>query len=434
MVTNASPSPPGQSYWGRIMGPWRVGGFRWYWMASSTQSVAQGMQFLVLIWVMLDLTGSSLQLTGLMVFLYGIPNTVMLPFGGVIADRLNRKYLLMATQAGVGALIAVVALLTLAGAITVWHLYVAVALLGVLQALNQPARVTMLSDLVGQGALLDAVAQFNAAVHVGRIVGPPMVGLLIDGVPFISDQFDVWGTGTGLIANAAFYGASVLFILPIRWTSTTAAPVREPLVQNFINGLSVIKHSPVLLTVIVLSCSFGGFGMSHLQVVPVFAKDQLGSDATRAGLMLLASGIGSLVGNIALTFMNREWLYRWLLACLVTMAVFLTAFGWSTSFWVAWALFLIVGIVSLGTVWPLSTTILQLAAPAEVRGRVMGILHFTPGFHYLGAWPLAVIAAETGWALAITAAAGLMLLVTFWFGMGRSAGRELAAHPASASA
>ena len=377
-----------------MLGPWRVGGFRWYWMASSTQSVAQGMQFLVLIWLMLELTGSSLQLTGVMVFLYGIPNTAMLPFGGVIADRLNRKYLLIATQAGVGALIGVLAVLTLTQVVAVWHIYLAVALLGVLQALNQPARVTTLSDLVGQGALLDAVAQFNAAVHIGRIIGPPLVGVLIDGPPLIADSFSVWGIGTGLIANAAFYGASVLCLMPIRWTSSAAAPAREPLLQNFINGLSVIKNTPVLLTVIVLSCSFGGFGMSHLQVVPVFAKDQLGSDATQAGVMLLASGIGSLIGNLAITFMNRAWLYRWLLACLVVMAVMLTLFGWSTSFWVAWALFLIVGIVSLGTVWPLSTTILQLATPAEVRGRVMGILHFTPGFHYLGALPLAFVGCQ----------------------------------------
>ena len=402
-------------------------------MASFTQSVAQGMQFLVLIWLVLELTGSSLQLTGLMVFLYGIPNTVMLPFGGVIADRLNRKYLLIATQAGVGALIGIMALLTLAEVVAVWHIYLAVALLGVLQALNQPARVTTLSDLVGQSALLDAIAQFNAAVHIGRIVGPPLVGILIDGVPVIADQFDVWGIGTGLIANAAFYGASVLFLLPLAWTSSAAAPAREPLFRNFVNGLSVIKNSPVLLTVIVLACSFGGFGMSHLQVVPVFAKDQLGADATRAGVMLLASGVGSLVGNIALTFMDREWLYRWLLACLVTMAVVLTGFGWSTSFWVAWALFLILGVVSLGTVWPLSTTILQVAAPAEVRGRVMGILHFTPGFHYLGAWPLSFVAAATGWAWAMTGAAALMLLVTFWFGVGRGAGRELASRPSSAA-
>ena len=416
-----------------MRGPWRIVGFRWYWLCSSTQSVAQGMQFFALVWLVLDLTGSSLQLTGLVVFLYGIPNTALLPFGGVIADRLNRKYLLMGTQAGVGLLMGVVAVLTIAEAIALWHIYVAVALLGMLQALNQPVRVTMLSDLVGQSALLDAVAQFNASVHVGRIVGPPLLGVLIDGLPFIADRFDIWGIGTGMLAIAAFYGFSVLMLLPIQWTSSTAAPARDPLIQNFINGLSVIKNSPVLLTVIVLACSFGGFGMSHLQVIPAFAKDQLGSDATRAGVLLLASGIGSLVGSLSLTFMNRAWLYRWLLVCIGVMAVMLTAFGWSTSFWVAWALFLIVGIVSLGTVWPLATTILQLASPAEARGRVMGILHFTPGFHYLGAWPLAIIAAETSWPWAITIAAGLMLLVAFWFGLGRRAGRELASRPAAAT-
>ncbi len=420
-----------------MRGPWRVGGFRWYWLGASSQSVAQGMQFLVLGWLVLELTGSSIQQLGLVVFLYGIPNTALLPFGGVIADRLNRKLLLMATQAGVAALIGVVAALSVAGAVELWHIYLAVALLGVLQALNQPARVTMLSDLVGEGTLLDAVAQFNAAVHVGRIVGPPLVGVLIDGPPLVAEGAAVWGIGTGLVVNAAFYGASVLFLLPIRWRSSVsgpggAAPAREPLLRNFVNGLSVIKNTPVLLTVIVLACSFGGFGMSHLQVIPAFAKDQLGADATGAGLMLLASGIGSLLGNVALTFMNREWLYRWLLACLLAFAVMLTVFGWSTSFWAAWVLFLVVGVVSLGTVWPLATTILQLASPAEARGRVMGILHFTPGFHYLGAWPLAVVADYAGWPVAITGAAGLCLVVTLWFGLGRRVGRGLAARAGGA--
>ena len=415
-----------------MRGPWRVGGFRWYWMASSTQSVAQGMQFLVLIWLMLELTGSSIQLTGLMVFLYGIPNTALLPLGGVIADRMNRKYLLMVTQAGVAALIGVMAVLTLAEAITEWHIYLAVALLGVLQALNQPARVTMLSDLVGQGALLDAVAQFNAAVHIGRIIGPPLAGVLIDGPPLIAQHFDAWGLGTGLAANAVFYGLSVVCLLPISGSFKAAEVSREPLLRNFANGFTAIKHSPVLLTVIVLACSFGGFGMSHLQVIPAFAKDQLAADATQAGLILQASGVGSLLGNVFVTFMHRAWLYRWLLVCLVSMGVFLILFGWTTSFWLSWALFVVVGVFSLGSVWPVATTILQLSTPPELRGRVMGVFHFTPGFHYIGALPLSFVAAETGWPLAITIAAGLMLLVTAWFGLGRRDGRELAATPTNA--
>lgn len=429
-MLNEPPAPPAPSYWSRARGPWRIAGFRWYWLAAFAQSVGQGMQFFVLVWLTLDLTGSSIGLTGLMVFLYGIPNTALLPFGGVIADRLNRKLLLMATQAGVGAVIGGVAALSLSGAVAMWHVYLAVALLGVLQALNQPARVTVLSDLVGERTLLDAVAQFNAAVHVGRIVGPPLAGILIDGPPYIAGYAAVWGIGAGLAANAVFYGISVLFLSPIHWTSSAAAAVREPLLQYMTNGLSVIRNSPVLLTVIVLTCAFGGFGMSHLQVIPAFAKDHLGAEATQVGLLLLASGIGALAGSLALTFMHRAWLYRWLLACLIVFAGMLTLFGWSASFWMAWTLFLLLGIVSLGTVWPLATTILQLAAPPEARGRVMGILHFTPGFHYLGAWPLSVVAAAAGWPLAITGAAGLCLTVTLGFGLLRRAGRELARRPA----
>jgi hypothetical protein len=98
---------------------------------------------------------------------------------------------------------------------------------------------------------------------------------------------------------------------------------------------------------------------------------------------------------------------------------------------VAWALFLVLGTVSLGTVWPLATTILQLEAPVEVRGRVMGVLHFTPGFHYLGALPLAAAAGWVGWPVSISMAAALCLFVTIWFGLVRKSGRELAAQPAT---
>ena len=188
----------------------------------------------------------------------------------------------------------------------------------------------------------------------------------------------------------------------------------------------------MLLTVIVIACAWGGFGMSHLQVIPAFAKEQLNGDAGAAGLLLTASGVGSLIGNLLLTFIGREWLYRWLLACILVFAGSLTAFAWSTSFWVAWSLFVVVGIVSLGTVWPLATTILQLATPNEVRGRVMGFLHLTPGFHYLGALPLAYAIGFLGWGISISVAAGLCLAVTIWFGVARKSGRQLIAVPAAA--
>ena len=407
------------AYVRRAVSPWRSSNFRWYWTSSATQAFAQGMQFLVLGWLVLEVTGSKTQF-GLVLFLYGVPNVGLLMVGGVIADAIDRKRLLMAIQFIVGTVISGLAVLSLLGVVTVWHIYIAAVLLGSLQALNQPARVAMISDLVDQRTLLDAVAHFNAAVHIGRIVGPPLVGLVIDH----------WSISAALFVNGSCYLASVFSVYWIRIGRGSARTSSGSPLRNFADGMIQIWRSSVLLTVIVLACSWGGLGMSHLAALPAFAQEHLGADAYHAGLLLLANGLGSLIGNLSITFMGRRWLYRWFLACITLFCVCLTLFAWSNSFWVSWGLFLVVGATSLGTVWPLATTILQLAAPAEIRGRVMGILHFTPGFHHLGALPLAAAAGWVGWSTSISVAAGLCLLVTLWFGLGRASGRQLAATPA----
>ena len=407
--------------------------FRWYWAGSLAQAMSQGMQFLVLGWLVLEVTGDKTQL-GLTISLYGLPNIAFLLAGGIIADRLDRKVLLMVTQAMVGAMIAGLAVLTIAESVALWHIYLASALLGVLQALNMPARLAMLADLVGERRLLDAVAQFNAAQHAGRIVGPPVAGVLIDQV----------GLGLVLVLNAACYGASVLLLAMVRGNYRSASAGAQRLLSHIGEGLSVIRDTPMLMTVLVMTCVFGGFGMAHLQVLPAFAKEQLDSGASEVGLLLLGSGIGALIGTMTLTFMHRAWLYRWLLFCLVTFTLLLTLFAWSGSlddltrsawsgwFWVTWVFVLLVGIVAIGWVWPLTTTIAQLSSPAELRGRVMGVFHLVPGLHFLGAWPLTLAAAGIGWPLAMTGAAAVCLFVTLSFGLVRRTGRELAAHPATA--
>ncbi len=432
MVAQPSHSSAPPSLWGRIKGPWEFPSFRWYWAGSLAQAMSHGMQFLVLGWLVLEVTGDKTQL-GLTISLYGLPNIAFLLAGGIIADRMDRKQLLMVTQAMVGALIAVLAALTITENVALWHIYLGAALLGVLQALNMPARLAMLADLVGERRLLDAVAQFNAAQHAGRIVGPPVAGVLID----------QWGIGLVLFLNAACYAASVLLLVMVRGTYRPPAGIRQPLVRHIGDGLAIIRDTPLLLTVLLMTCFFGGFGMAHLQVIPAFAKEQLDSGASEVGLLLLGSGIGALIGSMTLTLMHRQWLYRWLLFCLIIFTVLLTLFAWSGSlddltqtswngwFWVTWVFVLLVGVVAIGWVWPLTTTITQLATPTEVRGRVLGVLHLVPGLHFLGAWPLTLAAAGVGWPLAITGAAGVCLMVTLTFGLGRKTGRNLAAHPAS---
>ena len=401
-------------YWNRLASVWRLTDYRWYLIGTSIQAVAQATQFLVIGWLVLEITGSSAQL-GLVIFIYGVPNVAFLFVAGVLADRFYRRYILMSTQAAVGGVIAGLAILTITDLVTIWHIYIAAGLLGVIQALNMPARNTIVADLVEQRYMLNAVAMQNMATHAGRIVGPPVAGAIIE----------VWSVGISLLVIAACYTISIACVAKIGRTRQPAPSGLQSPVRNFTDGLIHIKNNPVILTVIVITCSFGGFGMAHMQVVPAMAKEVLGTGAAGVGLLFLASGIGALLGNLLLPFIKNTHVYRSLFVSLLLFTGFLTLFAWSSWFWVSWALFLVVGTVGLGMVWPLATTIIQLESAPEMRGRVMGVLTFTPGLHYLGAFPVALAAAQLGWGVAITGAVGLSLAVTIWFVLVRGGAPKL---------
>ena len=409
-------------YLGRLSAVWQQGDFRWYWLASSIQGLGQSTQFMVIGWLALEITGSSAQL-GLVIFLYGAPNVSFLLVAGVVADRFDRRHIMMLTQTVVGGIMVALAFLTIADLVSTWHIYVAAVFMGVFQSLSMPARMTIIGDLVDQPSVLDAVAMQNMAVHAGRMIGPPVAGIIIE----------VWGVGESLAFIAGCYVLSVLLVGKIGPTSRSVAPATQSVFRNFAEGVVYIKNNPMVLTVIIITCAFGGFAMSHMQVVPAMAKDVLGAGAAEIGLLFLGSAIGSLVGSMILPAISRAHVYRALLSSLVVFTVVLILFAWSNWFWVTFVFFSLVGVTGVGMVWPLATTLVQIEATAEVRGRVMGMLQFTPGFHFLGAFPLALAAGQLGWEVAITGAAGLSLATTIWFAFVRRGAPKLSRQEAAAA-
>ena len=349
------------------------------------------MQFLVIGWLVLEITGSSAQL-GLVISLYGIPNVSVLLVAGVVADRFQRRYVLVTTQAVVAVIVAALAFLTITDLVDVWHIYTAAVLLGVTQGVNMPARTTMIGDLVKEHSILDGVALNSAAMQSGSIVGPPLAGAIIE----------VWGLAASLFVIVGCYVVSVVCVAKIGRTRQGDYSARRSVFSDFADGLNYVKDSPVLLTVIVIVCTFGAFGMAHNQIVPAMAKDVMGTGAAGVGLLFLGSGVGAFVGSLILPMIQNANVYRSLLFSLVIFTVILTLFAWASWFWVSWVLFLLVGLVGKGLIWPLATTMVQLETSIEVRGRVMGVLHITPAVHYLGAYPLALAAGQWDWGFAIT--------------------------------
>ncbi|PKB66836.1 MAG: hypothetical protein BZY81_06175 [SAR202 cluster bacterium Io17-Chloro-G4] len=387
----------------------RHSNFRWFWLNGAAQAMAQGMQFMALGLLVLEITGSSYQL-GLVIFAYGIPNLFFSMVGGVIADRADRLGLLISTSLAVSVLILALAILEIADVLEMWHVYAIAVLLGTVQALNMPARMALVADLVERTEMMNAVALHTMVNQGGQIIGPALAGGIIE----------LAGIGPTLLINAGLYLLGIGFLPLIKGLPPMGEVQNSALLRDLQAGLQCIRSTPVLYTVIGLALAFTFFGMSYRQVLPAFTKEVLDVGAGGTGLLWLGAGLGSLLGSFALAalgdFKRKSWL---LVGSLLFLCAFLISFAWSPWYWVSWILFFFVGVTSTGLFWPLANTLVQLNVPSELRGRVLSILQIAPAIHFLSALPLAVAGDVVSWPIAITGAGVMTLVVALWLGVWR---------------
>ena len=389
--------------------------FRWFWLNGATQAMAQGMQFLVIGWLVLEITGSSYQL-GLVIFFYGIPNLFFAMLGGIIADRADRLRLLISTRLCVSALIFALAILRLTELLEIWHVYTIVFVLGTIQALNMPARQAIVADLVKRDDILNAVALHTMVNQTGQIIGPAIAGGIIE----------LAGIGPALLVNGGLYLSGIVFLLLIRGLPRQPAARGATLLADLWAGLQCVRSTPILYTVIGITVAFAFFAVSFRQVMPAFTKEVLDIGAGGTGLLLLAVGLGSLLGNLILAALGDfRRKARLLMVSVLLQSVVLTLFAWSPWFWAAWIMLLFVGATTFGFFVPLGVTLIQQNVPSELRGRVMSIFGLAPAVHNIGALPLAAAADAMSWPIAITMGASLSLFVALWLGVWRPVLRNL---------
>ena len=264
--------PPGLSRLQALRYP----NFRWFWISTSGQAIAQGMQFLILGWLVLELTGSTSQL-GLTIFFYGIPNMTLVLFGGIFADRINRKRLLLLSQFGVSIIMFVMAALTITELVAVWQIFAASFILGALHAINMPTRLAMVVNLVEREDIMNAVVLNAAVMNAGRIIGPAVAGFVIDLVDL----------GPALFVNAGCYLAAAACILMIRNFVQDTPDGQRNILGALRDGLVYFGKTPVVFTIVGIGFTFGFFGMPHVQVMPAFAREVLiGNRRARLGCSL----------------------------------------------------------------------------------------------------------------------------------------------------
>ncbi len=398
----------------QALGALRYRNFRLYWFAGIGQAAALGMQFLILGWLVLELTNSPAQL-GLVIAIYGAPNLALLMFGGIFADRVDRRWMLFYSQTVVAVLIFGIATLTLYQLISIWHIYGIAFILGTIQGVNMPARMAIVPDLVGKNDILNATSLNMAVFNTGRIMGPSLAGWIIQHV----------GMGHALYFNAICYALGCVCLLMMSGVESRSQNKDANMLRDFWAGIRYVASTPIAFTMVGMSFAFGFFGAAYVQVLPAFGKEVLRLNADGAGFLLTVAGIGSLVGNIYLASLgntkNKNWL---LLGMIILFGVSLFFFALSPIYLVSLVLLFFTGVGFTGFI-SMGTAILQISTPPELRGRMMSLWLIGAAVHYIGAWPLGTVGEYYGWPMSLGGGALLMLGLVMWLGVFRPTLRRL---------
>ena len=336
--------------------------FQLFFSGQLVSLIGTWMQSIAESWLVYRKTGSALKL-GAVGFASQIPVFLVAPLGGIVADRFNRRRIVIGTQISSMILALIFATLTLTGVIQVWHIFVLAALLGVVNAFDIPARQSFLVDMVGKEDLMNAIALNSTMFNGARIIGPAIAGVLVARI----------GEGWCFLANGLSYIAVISGLFMMRVTKPARLASHGPALAHLIEGYRFARHNTPIRSLLLLLGLVSLVAMPYTVLMPVFADQILHGGARGLGILMGATGVGAMLG--ALTLATRSGvvgLGRWVAFSCGGFGFFLVLFSFSHHFWLSAAWLLPVGFcMMLGM--SSSNTLIQAMTPDHLRGRVMAM-------------------------------------------------------------
>jgi len=339
--------------------------YRLFWLGQLVSLIGTWMQSIGQAWLVLELSHNAFIL-GSVSALQFLPVLVFSLFGGVIADKLPKRRVLVATQSSSMLLALVLYALATTGTVRIWHIFILAALLGAVNAVDMPTRQAFVVEMVGKDDLMNAIALNSSQFNAARVVGPAIAGLLIGWL----------GVTPLFLLNGISFIAVIIALLMIDATQLIVqapAPVaRQSTIQQLREGLDYVRQTPVVLTIMVLLGVLATFGMNFNVLIPLYAANVLKIGASGYGFLMAAMGTGSLVAALVLAFVARRPSLRVLL--LAATAFTGLEFAFAASRWVPLSVLLIAGIGFAMIIFTaMANTALQTASPDHLRGRVMSV-------------------------------------------------------------
>lgn len=334
--------------------------YRRYTRGQAVSLAGTWMQSIAQSWLVLQLTGSATAL-GLVIALQTLPTLVLGPYGGVVADRLDKRKLMIGLQSVMGVLALTLGILTITGLVTLWQVYLLAFLLGLNNCFENPARQAFVLEMVGPTDLRNAVSLNSVLVNVARAVGPAIAGIVIA----------AGGIGVCFLINAASFVAVVvsLWRLDVSALNPSIPTPRAP--GQLREGFAYVRRTPQLAVPLLMMALIGCLAYEFQVVLPVVAQETFGGDASTYGFLTAAMGAGAVVGGLAVAARGRTGLGS-LVAMAAAFGVAMLAVALAPNLVVALIGMTLVGATSVAFLSTGNST-LQLASEPHMRGRVMAL-------------------------------------------------------------
>ena len=382
--------------------------YRRFWLGSIASVGSTQLYFISKAWLVFELSGSALDL-GFLGAATAVPTIFATLIGGLVADRINRRSVLILTSGISAVLLLVLGVLDATELVRVWHVLLISSLLGLVQGFDFPARSSIFPSLIHKKQMMSAVSLNSILWQGSRMILPAIGGFLIS----ITDTSLIFFIcGIGFICML-----TVLLKLEVRQDNHASdAPWYE-----FKEGVKYVLQHRLFLTLILLSWISMFFGTSYVQIMPLFA-DMLQSGERGFGLLISATGVGSIIGNLFITrYQDSRKLGIMMLSSAAIAPFFLLGFslvawilsGTSGVFWLA-CCFAILNAAFSSVFLVSSMTVLQIKVPDAFRGRVMGIHSISFGMMTMGGLSAGVLASQFSAPVAVIIGAIVVLSSVIW--------------------
>ena len=382
--------------------------YRRFWLGSIASVGSTQLYFIAMAWLVFELSNSPLDL-GLLGAATAVPNIIATLIGGLVADRVNRRTILILTTGISTVLMLLLAALDATGLVRVWHVLLISGLLGLVQGFDFPARSSIFPSLIEPKQMLSAVALNSILWQGSRMIFPAIGGILIA------------LTDTSLIFVLCGLGF-ITMLMVLCWLEVVQViQAKADPWHEFKEGLRFVLHNRLFLTLILLTWISMFFGTSYIQIMPIFA-DILQSGERGYGLLISATGVGSVAGNLFISrFQQSRRLGLMMLSCAALAPFSLIGFSLvagtlanvAGAFWLA-SLFAVMTAAFSSVFLVSSMTVLQLKVPDKLRGRVMGIHSITWSMIALGGLIAGALASKFSAPVAVVIGAVIVLSSVIW--------------------